>query len=268
MNPYFEEPGAWEDFHAAYLQTLREALGIGLPKGYFVKTEQLVFLLEPSAEERGMTGPAKARSPRPATYVTGGPATGAGAATATPAVATGTAQLVFPDVVEEKHRFLEVRRVADRREGKVITVVEVLSPSNKRGGGRGEYEAKRAELLRDGTHLVEIDLLRGGRRTSVHPPPATDYCAVVARADRLPTVDYWAWNLRDPMPAIPVPLLPGDDDVPLDLQANLHTAHDRGAYAGWLYEKGTTRMDPPLPPDDAAWAEAIVSRRAGGGAGA
>ena len=59
----------------------------------------------------------------------------------------------------ERVRYLEVR---DREGREVVTVIELLSPSNKRAGDdRESYLAKRRELLRSPAHLVEIDLLRG-----------------------------------------------------------------------------------------------------------
>lgn len=67
-------------------------------------------------------------------------------------------RLPIPEEVRE--RYLEVREV---RTGEVITVIEVLSPKNKRSGtGCTAYEKKRQSVLRSQTHLVEIDLLQGG----------------------------------------------------------------------------------------------------------
>ena len=68
--------------------------------------------------------------------------------------------VVLPMPVPIKERYLEVREVGSDA---VTTVVEVLSPSNKRPGeGRIIYETKRQQVLGSATHLIEIDLLRGG----------------------------------------------------------------------------------------------------------
>ena len=62
----------------------------------------------------------------------------------------------LPDIITEA--YLELRTVEDDR---VVTVLELLSPTNKRPGrGRAEYELKRLVLLGTATHLVEVDLLR------------------------------------------------------------------------------------------------------------
>ena len=65
----------------------------------------------------------------------------------------------------------------------VVTIVEVLSPANKRAGrGRDAYLQKRERVLGSSTHLVEIDLLRTGE-----PMPMAgalrdlDYRIVVSR---------------------------------------------------------------------------------------
>ena len=56
---------------------------------------------------------------------------------------------------------MEVREVATKE---LITVIEVLSPANKRSGeGRSFYETKRTKILTSMTNLIEIDVLRLGQ---------------------------------------------------------------------------------------------------------
>jgi len=58
----------------------------------------------------------------------------------------------------ERHTFLEIRDCDNRQ---LVTVLELLSPSNKRPGpDREQYLAKRQQLLASSVHLVELDLLR------------------------------------------------------------------------------------------------------------
>jgi hypothetical protein len=59
------------------------------------------------------------------------------------------------------HITVEIRDIENRR---VVTVIEVLSPTNKRGEGYDEYTEKRDRTLRRSAHLIEIDLLRKGQR--------------------------------------------------------------------------------------------------------
>lgn len=69
-----------------------------------------------------------------------------------------TVTLTIPETIRQG--YLEIREIATSQ---VVTVVEVLSPTNKRPGrGRLEYETKRATLLGSLCNLVEIDLLRQG----------------------------------------------------------------------------------------------------------
>src|SRR5207249_6612444 len=63
--------------------------------------------------------------------------------------------------------YIEIR---ERGGGKVITVIEFLSPANKAGGeGQKLYLQKQRELLHSETNLVEIDLLRSGQRVLAFP---------------------------------------------------------------------------------------------------
>jgi hypothetical protein len=112
---------------------------------------------------------------------------------------------------------IEIRDVAERR---LVTLIEILSPVNKRGEGVREYAQRRLELMQTSTHLLEIDLLCQGRRIQLlqEPPPAP-YYLYLSRAQRRPYTQVWALPLSKPLPTIPVPLLPPDPDVALDLQA-------------------------------------------------
>src|SRR5208337_4659432 len=83
------------------------------------------------------------------------------------------ARVETPKQDVERVPFLEIR---DRVGRELITVVELLSPSNKRpGDDREQYLTKRRELLRSRAHLVEIDLLRGGAAMPLKNRPDCDY---------------------------------------------------------------------------------------------
>ena len=79
--------------------------------------------------------------------------------------------------------------ILDRQSGeRVVTVIEVLSPTNKYAGpGRTSYLAKQDEILRGPVHLVEIDLLRTGPHVLAVPEYAArreaeyDYLVCVSR---------------------------------------------------------------------------------------
>ncbi len=159
----------------------------------------------------------------------------------------------MPDEVREV--YLEIRDVADDR---VVTVLDVLSPTNKLPGeGRWQYEQKRLTLLGTQTHLVEIDLLRVGVPMPMLGHDGTsDYRIVVSRAERRPLADLLPFTVRQPIPAFRLPLQPGDDEPEVVLNEILHALYDRAGYDLRLdYERDP---DPPLPPADAAWADELL----------
>ncbi len=244
MNPYLETANGWRDFHSNFLVTMQRALAKLLAGRYIVNCEVRVTFRDP-ADDESLAGIAVADigvSPED------GPRPGGVATLAAPV------RLTIPLMAEEERdRWLEVVEADTRR---VVTVIEFLSPSNKTAGrGREEYLAKRRQLFRSDAHFVEIDLLRGGRRPAPPAWPACDYGVLVSRVEDRPAVDFWPVGLRDRLPVIPVPLLTPDAAAAVDLQALLDTTYDEAVYEGKIYRR---RPEPPLPPDDAAWAAGFV----------
>lgn len=159
-------------------------------------------------------------------------------------------------IIEERapHTWIEICDNAERR---LVTTIEILSPWNKRGSGRDEYLDKRHKLLRSSSHLVEIDLLRAGRRLPMKDPlPPASYYVLVSRAEERPMVEVWPIALQDPLPDFPVPLLAGDADVRLNLQAAVQTVYDLGGFD--LVLDYTHSLSPALPDEQAAWAAELV----------
>jgi hypothetical protein len=120
---------------------------------------------------------------------------------------------------------VEIRDVAQRR---LVTVIEVLSPTNKAGDGRVEYIQRRQKYLRSDVHLMEIDLLRRGQRVPmVGRLPDKPYFVFLSRSGGRPVTDIWPVDLAERLPAVPVPLLAGDADVSLNIQAALNSIYDQ-----------------------------------------
>src|ERR1700722_12061409 len=102
------------------------------------------------------------------------------------------------------HVSVEIRDVAERR---LVTCIEVLSPTNKRGPGREEYAAKRFQILSGTAHLVEIDLLRVGTRfPTAKALPVVPCFVFISRAERRDQVEVWPIALEQALPGFPVPL--------------------------------------------------------------
>jgi hypothetical protein len=88
--------------------------------------------------------------------------------------------------------------------------------------------------------------------------PPCDYCIMVSRYEDRPDVGLWPFGLRDAIPSIPIPLRHGEADVALHLQEALHQLYDAARYERYIY---AVDLEPPLSPDDAAWAQEILRRR-------
>lgn len=181
---------------------------------------------------------------------------GRGGATAAVGIALPPLRLatVMPESIP--HVTVEIR---DRQSRRLVTAIEVLSPTNKRGDGYEEYLAKRHRLLLSPVHLIEIDLLRQGERMPMRQPlPDDPYFILLSRGDQRPMTEVWPIRLDQPLPTVPVPLLPGDADVPLDVQAAFTTVYDAVGYD--LAVDYTRPSEVPLGPNDAAWAEQHLRR--------
>ncbi len=248
MNPYLEGPQTWHDFHGSFLLHVRITLAARLAPAYIVQFEETLFVEE---EEAG--GPRRAYAEadvsvaRPLPNAGPLPRRGGGTALLDPPAAVR----FDPIPIFKKHRHLEIR---DRQGRRLVTMIELLSPSNKSGKGRRAYRQKRQQTLRAGANFVELDLLRGHGRVAPGALPPCDYYALVARPEALPDAGLWPLALRDPLPTIPIPLRPPDPDAPLDLQAVLNEVYDACRYAAYVYRDPP---DPPLDDADQSWADAV-----------
>jgi hypothetical protein len=143
----------------------------------------------------------------------------------------------------------------------------VVSPSNKAPGDEGydKYRAKQREMLAGQVHLIEIDLLRAGTHVTAVPKDIAkekagpfDYHVSVHRFDRPKDYLVYPIRLQQRLPVITVPLLPEDPPVWLDLQAAFDRAYDAGPYRKAI-SYGQDPVDPPLQPDQAAWASTTMN---------
>jgi hypothetical protein len=243
MNPYLEEKSVFHSFHEQFAVHCAEVLTKQVRPKYFVTLDKNIYIHELPASQR-LLG-------RPDVIV------GTGASRAK---ASHAATLVAPhygefgpaiDVLKEV--FVEIH---ERETKTVVTAVELLSPTNKKPGpDHDAYCTKRLRLFRSQSHFVEIDLLRGWQRMPVEGLPNCDYCVLVSKSDERPRVGLWPLMLRDPLPKIPIPLLPGDAPAELDLQSLLHRLYDAGGYEDYIY---SGRPEPPLSAADQTWADEIV----------
>jgi Protein of unknown function (DUF4058) len=248
MDPYLEGDD-WTSFHTYFATEIARQLTPRLRPKYIALPEKRFDLVD----EGGIA--------IESSYPDVGVADVDSAARETIGQAATEAPFLLQTVMETKipHAWVEIRDLAGRR---LVTTIEILSPWNKRGTGRAEYLEKRRNLLHSASHLIEIDLLRRGRRLPMKDrlPPGS-YFVFVSRAEQRPQVQVWPIALDHPLPSIPVPLLKGDAEITLDLQSALQNVYDLGGFDLVLdYSKA-----PPvaLRDDQAAWVAERL-RKAGG----
>ncbi|MBC8116636.1 MAG: DUF4058 family protein [Candidatus Saccharimonas sp.] len=248
MDPFIEQQ-EWEDFHQRFNNLLADLLAPNVEPRYIARVERRVYVEAPPPNDL------PARWADVAVMLVDHGDGGLATAEAI-GVETATEECVLPMPIERRETYLVIR---ERETQEVITIIETLSPANKRAGtGRREYLSKRETVLQSETHLVELDLLRGGLRLpTVTPQPPADYYAIISRSHLRPRATLMHWTLRDPLPTILVPLKREDPDVPLDLQAALTTVYDRARYQLSLnYHAEPT---PPFDERDRVWINQRIS---------
>ncbi|MEZ4939637.1 MAG: DUF4058 family protein [Saprospiraceae bacterium] len=138
---------------------------------------------------------------------------------------------------------IPVVEIRDRKNNKLITAIEILSPVNKRKPGLQPYREKWERLHYAGVHLIEIDLLRRGERPLAHPYlPKCHYMVALLRAG-VGKTQIWAMTVKDPLPVLPVPLKKPDEDSVLDLGQAMKDMYEQG-----LFEKSINYSELPPPP--------------------
>jgi hypothetical protein len=248
MDPYLEGD-LWMSVHTDLCAEIARQLAPKVRPKYVVLTTRRVVLAPPDDTERNGSH----RFPDIGVLATT-------PGTASPPTGVATAPLILPALFPEPipHISVEVRDVAERR---LVTCIEVLSPTNKLGTGREEYAGKRYQIVSSPAHLLEIDLLRAGTRFATGEPlPRVPYFVFLSRAEKRKEVVVWPIPLPAPLPEVTVPLLPGDADAVLNLQQALTTVYDILGYDELI----DYRQPPPgsLSPAELAWLDEQL-RRAG-----
>lgn len=247
MDPYIESSGYWSEFHTSMVVAIRDELNARLPPGFAATVDVYVWL---ESSEPGRSEQLR----EPDVYVTEEPGRPRGTAAA--AVADPET-IVLPRTGTRRRRYVKIEDLSANR---VVTVIELLSPSNKElGADRQRYLAKRDEYLANRLSLVEIDLLRGGRRLPLSDPQprVVDYYIMVCRAWQYPQAGFYRFSMRDPLPDLRVPVVESLSDVVLSLRACMDRVYDGARYAAKL------RYSEPLTPrprkQDVAWLAGVVA---------
>jgi hypothetical protein len=246
MDPYLEARAVWPTFHKPFLTQLMYDLNAILPSGYLARQDERVYLATEDGPIRAdaailYSSPSLRRRPIPDSVQ------------ATPSVQ------LSPSMTEVSEPFIEIVTYRDGR--RVVSVLQILTPRNKDNASedRLDYIRRRDEILVRDVHLIEVDLLRGGKHTvaldrerlAAHEP--FDYLISLHRA-RTPLDQFEAWPLtvRDRLPVIRIPLEPGTEDLRFDLQPAFDQAFDGGRFADDM-DYGSEPA-PRLRSDDREWA--------------
>jgi uncharacterized protein DUF4058 len=245
MDPYLEG-SFWTVFHTNFVGEIARYLAPIIRPRYLALSNERFVLEIPEDVEVDVSGPCSDVSAAPPRRV----GCGAGAALA----ASSPIQLKTVILKKVPHVSLEI---LDAAEQQLVTSIEILSPRNKRGEGRAAYLENRGRVLMSSTRLIEIDLLRQGQRLPMRKPlPAAPYFVFVGRREKRPVVEVWPVTLASTLPVIAVPLLPGDPDVPLDLQRVFTATYD--AYCYDLALKYAKPAEVPLEGEDKTPADQLL----------
>jgi hypothetical protein len=251
MNPYLESPDFWPEVHHLLIAMIQESLVPQLVPKYRVAIEKRIYeIKEEQSLLVGIPDVSIQHNPIPRN-----------SSTSNVAVATKTTEPLKVRLAmseELREGYLEVIDIANKE---VVTVIEVISPANKRPGkGREMYEEKRDKVFASRTNFVEIDLLQAWEPLPVlNNDIVAHYRILVSRSNQRPGADLYLFNLPDAIPCFPLPLRAGDVEPIVDLQALLNTLYDRAAYDITL--DYTAQLVPALSEADAAWANALLPER-------
>lgn len=249
VDPYLEAHDLWEDVHARLANAISVQLQPRLRPRYFAALTPYVTYEDVAIEQISAIKPDIAllvREPLPI----------GAAAHESAAPYTAVSMIDWSDVAAKTQR-IEIRAVGSNT---LVTVIEILSPSNKQPGTDSyeAYQRKRRDVLHSDVHLLELDLLRRGTRWPFNTAlPDAPYFAFLGRAGCHPLVEVWPITFREPPLPVAIPLRPPDPDIALDLGLALAEIYEQGAFELRI----DYRQAPPPPalsPDESAWIDKVL----------
>lgn len=254
MDPYLEEPSTWLNVHHGLISQMQAMLNQSVGPDYYARVEERVYISSDGDPGRSQIIPdirIGKSSRRNGKF--GSVAERGGLQIAEPFVLTAPLD-------EEVH---EARlEIIDRRNRGLVTVIEVISPSNKIDGseGRKSFLKKRNDIVNSSVNWVEVDLLRTG--LALIPQEVLslgDYFIRAVCAKTRPRGKVWPIRLQERLPVVGIPLKKTDPDVALEMQQVLDTVYERAAY-----ERTVDYRKPPevaLARKQAAWANRLLREK-------
>ncbi|MBI3407513.1 MAG: DUF4058 family protein [Planctomycetes bacterium] len=251
MDPYLEKH--WRDIHASLIIYARDQIEEQLPSNLVARVEERLIVEPEDGEDRAIYPDVRVMEQRnrdqgSSIAVLAGPA---------------TAEPIIVDYEKTTETFVRILERGART--RLITVIEILSFSNKQPGeSQDQYLQKQKELLRSAVSLVEIDLLRAGKRVLALPATRiplrarTTYQACVRRGWRPSRFEIYRLPLTAPLLPIPIPLRKKDADIRLDLQTLVDQAYRKGRYFQTI--DYSEPPDPPFKRAEARWADELLGK--------
>ncbi len=242
MNPYLDSPYRWPEIHHVLISEIARTLNTQIVPKYRAAIETRVYI------DTALVG-------IPDVYVHRRSLSKDTRSSAI-AVSTKPERVTIPTPCEVTEGYIEIREPSTKR---VITVIEVLSPANKRvGEGRKKYLAKRETVLSSQTHFIEIDLLRQGEPMPISGGQEASYQILVSRSDERPSAERYAFNIQEPMPTILLPLDAEDAEKEplLDLKALLNQVCENTAVD--IDIDYSVQPQPPVSEEDFKWVRSLL----------
>jgi hypothetical protein len=252
MDPWLEDFEHWPDIHKSLIMSIRDTLAPMVRPRFFVGVSAREVVLNGTDQDLIETPDAPIDEPDFDSVSRLGVMEVMDRVEARP---SRPAIRRADDRIEEI--FLVMKEVPSRRP---VTVIEVLSPTNKKTkGAREKYLNHRHRLMGSNLNYVEIDLLRAGPRMPLSDgPPRSDYRILVYRPKPFSLAEVHPFSCRDPIPGISIPLLPGEPEPTLDLNGILQALLDRVRYD--LQIDYRQPPSPRLRKKDQPWAATIVAQ--------
>lgn len=250
MDPYLEMH--WRDVHHRLVTYASDELQPRLPRDLRARVEERVYLESEGGE------PQRSRYPDVRVVETRPRRSQESQAVGVLEVSESVVIHLEDEPVTEG--YLQIIDVASG--GRIVTVIEFLSPTNKvPGAGQDLYLRKQREVQDAGASLVEIDLVRTGRwvlavsEDAIPTGYRTTYHICVRRGWKPHEAEVYRAPLTARLPVIVVPLREKEPEAALDLQSLVDQAYRNGAYDDLDYRAD---LRPPLVGPDAAWADELL----------
>lgn len=176
-----------------------------------------------------------------------------------------TAELIlFTSIQKEAHEE-EVIELRSRADGRLLTVVDVVSIGNRTtAAGRAAYLDTRKLAASEKAGVVEVDLITQGKpllefdRTGL---PPHDHTVTVTRGTTPDRYEIYTSGVRKRLPKFKLPLAADDRDSVVDLQLAFARAFDVGGFDKAIDYAKPLPPDVRLSDDDRAWVAEQVTPR-------